>query len=282
MRIRLSVHPIALVFFAFSVLFFPLPQLLLTLLALLLHECAHIIAMALCAVKRCQLEWTPFGAVADAAGYAQLSCSRRGWIAAAGILVSGGLTLVCLPLSMRFVWAYQSLKANLALFVVNCLPVLPLDGARVVLAVAAYAGCERMVEKVLLIISYGFSFALIAVFIAGAAQGVFNPTLLLLGPYLAYAARQSTIDTDMEAMRLAAYRLQNRKDGVFQAVNYVSLGEPLTADVVKIMKKTAEKHYVLLQVVNPVTGQLIDCKTEQTLTAQLFDTKTQENHVRGQ
>lgn len=100
-------------------------------------------AMALCGVKHCVVELTPFGGMADAACYERLSPGKRRpprWRAFWPSALGAWLCLRFAP-DTPFWHALYLTNASLAAF--NLLPVWPLDGARALLAAAERLGVER-------------------------------------------------------------------------------------------------------------------------------------------
>lgn len=77
MRLKLRVHPAGAGMAGGMLLLAPSHVVLAAVAALTWHEAAHVAAMALCGVKHCVVELTPFGGMADAACYERLSPGKR-------------------------------------------------------------------------------------------------------------------------------------------------------------------------------------------------------------
>ena len=174
-----------------KILFLPFDRLLAAAAAIVLHEGSHLLAMAFCGVKRISIEWTPLGFVAQAGSLPLLPVGKRFCIAAAGLGASAAGAAVCLPFAMQHRFAYELLNANLSIGLLNSLPVLPLDGSRILLAAAAKLGVEKGMAKLLLAVSYATSGGVCALGLYSACCGMLRPALCVLGPYLAYAAWRS-------------------------------------------------------------------------------------------
>lgn len=98
-----------------------------------LHETGHLLALRIC---RCPVEsitLLPFGLCAIPAENRTISPKDEIFCAASGPAVNLLLSalLLALPLSPQWEAARYALYCNLALFAVNTLPILPLDGGRV-------------------------------------------------------------------------------------------------------------------------------------------------------
>lgn len=193
MKISGRIHPAGVAMVAAALLFAESRSVLSALCALLWHEGGHLTAMALCGVKSCRVELTPFGGMADAEDFHRLPPLRQAIIAMAGIGASAMGASVCLYLLPKTAFVYSLLKANLALALLNVLPVWPLDGARTLLALLSRVGLVRECQKLMTGLSYAMGALLVALGLYGAWHRVFNPGLLMMGPYLWYAARWGSI-----------------------------------------------------------------------------------------
>ena len=98
MRLKLRVHPAGAAWLGACFLLAPSHVVLAAVAALAWHEAAHVAAMALCGVKRCVVELTPFGGMADAACFDRLSPGRKALSALAGVAgqCAGSLALPAL------------------------------------------------------------------------------------------------------------------------------------------------------------------------------------------
>lgn len=210
MKIRGRVHPAGAAMMAAAFLFADSRTVLSALCALLWHEGAHLAAMALCGVKSCLVELTPFGGMADAEEYHRLSPFRQAVIAIAGVGASGFGAALCLYLLPKTPFVYSLLKANLALALLNVLPVWPLDGARTMVALLEAAGLGRSCQKLLAGLGYVLGALLVALGLYGAWHGVFNPGLLLMGPYLWHAARWGDVSERLRRVGERYNPLQER------------------------------------------------------------------------
>lgn len=266
---RFSAHPIGIACLAAAILFVPVDRLLAALAAITIHELGHLLVIRLCRVKRCAVEWTPLGFIAQAEGFAALSAGKRVLIAGAGLLVSGCMAGISYPLAAELPFGYLFFMANLALLLINALPVLPLDGGRVLLGLAALLGWERPVRKVLVWLSYLTAAVVSALGVYSAFCGVLNPTLLVLGPYLAYAAKQCTLENSMEWVQ-ALEKRKHIESGVYQAEPWIAVGEPDPLSLMQILKKTSQEKFAIVQTINPVDGRAAGSITQQQILVKLM------------
>lgn len=265
-----SIHPAGVLCLLASLLFVPANRLLAVALAVMIHEGGHLVAMRLCSIRHLEVEWTPLGFVAQAAGFPMLPTGKRLAIAAAGIGASGAAALLCLPFARQVYFAYQLLECNASLLLVNSLPVLPLDGSRVLLALAGKLGWEQKVERLLLLLSYLCSAALCVLGLYSAFQGTFNPLLLALGPYLAYAAHESVHSGGVYTVRRFEQRPGMVPGRLYPARTYAVTGPAEAAQCLRAAGHCPENSCLIVHQVDAVTGAVVCTLTEHQVKKTIF------------
>ena len=161
-------------------------------LAFALHECGHLAAAKACRIPVSDLELTPLGGVIsfdDSQAYAARHlfllalggplCSFLGCFFAPKLYASG----LC-----EFAFAESFAHANLVLFLVNLLPVLPLDGGQMARALLSRFIPYALLTRVMTIAASAVGMLLCALSIAFAVQGSIQLSPAFAGLYLAYAA----------------------------------------------------------------------------------------------
>jgi len=147
MKLRLKIHPAGAVLAALGLMLFPSAGMLAAAAAMALHEGGHVLAMALCRVKECRIELTPFGGVADVPGFERLPGRQQCLIALAGVPVSAASAWLCLRFAPQTEFFRLFYRFSLGMALVNVLPVWPLDGARVLLCAARWFGREEPARR---------------------------------------------------------------------------------------------------------------------------------------
>lgn len=186
--------------------------LLMAILSILLHEVAHAAAAALLGHPPQELELTPLGAVMRLEDEASLPPLRRLIMLAAGPAMS--LLLCHLALwtartaALPAPLAQRLFAANLAILLLNLLPVLPLDGGRILTLLLSRFLRLETVRRIMRIAGTLAGLALIA-FSGWMAwcYGLLNWSLAAAGCFLMYSAATATTSMAMAELR----RLMDRK-----------------------------------------------------------------------
>lgn len=163
------------------------------LLALLIHESAHALCAYALGVRVEQIELMPFGGAVRLEGFATLLGWRGAVIAAAGPLANLLLIMGCATLVRYEICTPETLRAlvdcNAVLMLLNLLPVLPMDGGRIVCALLAHFCGDTRSRKLLSVLGGCVSLLLMGIGVYGAWKtGRVSMTLFLMGSYLLYAA----------------------------------------------------------------------------------------------
>jgi len=186
--------------------------------ALLLHEAGHYFAALRLSLPVSQIELTPFG------GAMQISLSdglrgRKGFLlAAAGIAAN---LLTALPAAVFLFrggaspWIAAFLASSLALAAVNLLPVLPLDGGRMLLSLFSVRWPRSAVFSRLLQAGRALAMLMMIASLISAARGFFRPFGMVMGCYLLYASGlEGRGGTARYIASLVSHRSRLEKNGV--------------------------------------------------------------------
>lgn len=274
MRMTVRVHPAGAAWLGACFLMAPSHAVLAAVAALAWHEAAHVAAMALCGVKRCVVELTPFGGMADAACFDRLSPGRKAAASLAGVLASAVGAWLCLRFAPVAPFWHALYLANASLAAFNLLPVWPLDGARALLALAERLGVERPAQRVLTGLAYALGLSMVALGLYGAWLGHVNLSLLCAGPYLAYAAHASGVAQSVRRMQRAQDAARKLAGGrVMPVCAYACAGSPSRMVLARLADRFSGLRYHLLLVMDPGTGRIRESLTEGEMAQRLFHTQ---------
>lgn len=272
MKLRLKIHPAGAVLAALGLMLFPSAGMLAAAAAMLLHEGGHVLAMALCRVKECRIELTPFGGMADVPGFERLPGRQQCLIALAGVPVSAASAWLCLRFAPQTEFFRLFYRFSLGMALVNVLPVWPLDGARVLLCAARWFGREEPARRAMLWLSYLLAVGMLALGLAGVFQGRVNLSLFLLPPYLAYAAWQSSMGGSLRGAAAALEGEPWPKGKLLRALPFVCRGTPEKLELLRLLRALPEGRTALLYKFDGQTGRLTEVlaapKIAESLTRQ--------------
>ena len=183
-------HPLFLLMLAICILGGQGLMIFAYLLALLLHECGHIYAASKERLPVSEIEFTPFGGTMQIGLSDGLSGLKGFLLSSAGILMNLLCALGALFILKRYPSAFFNwfLLANLSMLTINLLPVLPLDGGRMLLSLISPQMGRAKAFRLLLMLGRGLAGGMMVFSIISALRGSFRPAWMLLGCYLLYAA----------------------------------------------------------------------------------------------
>lgn len=270
MKLRLKIHPAGAVLAALGLMLFPSAGMLAAGAAMLLHEGGHVLAMALCRVKECRIELTPFGGVADVPGFERLPGRQQCLIALAGVPVSAASAWLCLRLAPPTEFFRLFYRFSLGMALVNVLPVWPLDGARLLLCAARRLGWEEAARQGMLWLAYLLAAAMLALGLAGVFWGRVNLSLFLLPPYLAYAAWQSGMGGSLRSAASALETGPWPEGKLLRALPFVCRGMPEKVEALRMLRTLPEGRTALLYRYDGQSGRLTEVLSGPELAERLI------------
>lgn len=269
-RVRICIHPAGTVLFAVGFLFADSRLALAALAALLVHEGAHLLAVHLCGICAYSVEITPFGGMMDIRQFESAERWKQIVIAAAGIAGSAVAAALCDLCGTNTLLKQYFYLANSSMAIVNALPLWPLDGARLIVLLAAYAGWQESLKRFFALLSFGCGLLLTLLGLYGVWMGIINPTLLAAGPYLWYAARMETIAARIRSVGSVSQKLQG--GSIISAEVWAGNAEALPDGFISRIGRGGEQRYQLLAAVDPQSGKIQKWWTEQEILKQRLST----------
>ena len=217
---RIRIHP-AFVLYLLSMAVFSSWQMTLCAAgALLVHEAGHYAVSRLLGEQIEKVELTPFGGVMTYAASRSPSKGIRGVCVAAAGPAANCLALLAAA-SMQGqrllgeAGAQRVIMSNLAMMCLNLLPVLPLDGGRIVFSIGYYvfpaADLIRLLTACGMLAGFGLMlFALYGLIV----MGTLNCSLLMIGGYMMICARRGTADILAQNLYAVVQERQENTQGI--------------------------------------------------------------------
>jgi len=261
-------HPAVMVIFVCAFVFLDSRLVLSAACALLLHEAAHLIVMRICGIQKYTIDLTPFGGMIDAETFESQKAYRQFFCALAGAAANAGAALLCYRFAPHTDFWYRFLCANVSLAAVNMLPAWPLDGARMVYAAASWFGAERQAGKLLLFLTCLLAIFFIAVGLYGVWHGVLNISLLLMGPYLLYAAGTERIARGVRSLVPDNYPAQQFMPASVWACSSHRASEQFGL----FLARKDSRQYGLYVQIDPLTNAVKKIWTEGEIRETVFQT----------
>lgn len=197
-----------------------LAEFLILFCVVLLHEISHICAAKLCGAKVTGLTIMPLGLSASIKDFDFLTTAKKIFILISGPL----LNLILAGVAFAFFGEVAPffVGANLGVFIFNMLPILPLDGGNLFMALFNNK-LGILPAADILAVSGRFFAALVVVF--GAVQVVlfpYNISLICLGIYLYRASKDRSISYQNAFIKILTLPCSKKKIG-FMPVKHVAL-----------------------------------------------------------
>ena len=243
---------------------------MLSTLSILLHECAHAIACMLVDSPPEYLELTPMGAVLKAGSFSSVSPMKKMCIIGAGPLLTFLLAACALALAGSEIipmnWCRTLFVCNIAFLIVNLLPVLPLDGGRMLHLIMHRFFQEITVNFIMRFLGIIVGIALIVLNIwFSVHHGGWNLTLSFAGCIIWYMAYRETTSNALLELRYLLDRkiLLERK----QRMKTIRYTVPSTITVRKLMSMLPCHAFVEFACIEIGTqrciGQIHECELIQ-------------------
>lgn len=253
---------------------------LITLFAIVfIHECGHAAAAALLGCRVLSIQMLPFGGVAVIEDGGRLTAGREIIIALAGplqniLMVGITMLLQCANLGDPVFLAYI-IQGNLLIALFNLLPVLPLDGGKIVQAlvslIAPYYATLMWTYRISILCSTGVILYAISKWITGDYGLPLN--ILLIGLFLFYSNVTDYRNVPYRFIRF----LMNREGAFAHHAATGSLAQPIISFPAKpldtILRLLKREKYHMVYVMNR-QGRIMAVLPEQRIIGSYFKQNT--------
>jgi len=237
-----------------------LPSVLVYFFLIVTHELAHVVFAAGLGLRIDELELLPFGSVARIPDLGRAAPSVETTVALAGpmhnfLLLAVGLVVAqAIPGPMpEFLAVFVT--GNLVLGLFNMLPVLPLDGGRVLRAQL----CSRLGYRraTMMLARAGWGIAACLLFAAGVLLYSGNqlaPTMAVVSLFLCYAAARETTVVGVGPAYHIIQKHERLQKGQALAVRGIVVDSELT--LAETLQELSGEYYHVIWVVEPTRGLL--------------------------
>lgn len=217
---RIRIHPAFALYLLSMAVFSSWQMTLCAAGALLVHEAGHYAVSKLLGEQIARVELTPFGGVMTYASTRSPSKGLRGvCVAAAGPAANGLALLSAASIQgqnlLGEAGAQRVIMANLAIMCLNLLPVLPLDGGRIVFSIGYYVFPAADLIRLLTACGMLAGLGLILFTLYGLiVLGTLNCSLLMIGGYMMICARRCTSEILAQNLYAVVQERQENTQGI--------------------------------------------------------------------
>ena len=199
-KTEVSIHPAVLVYLAYAAVTGHLLFTVIGYLSIALHETAHGIASALWGQPPKSIEITPLGAVMRLEDEERLPACKQLIVILTGPLMTLALNRAayCLPETIKQI----VFLSNLSILLMNLIPVLPLDGGRLLLLLLRSVFSRTVSTKIMKGFSISIGTGLILLNILYSWRyGGWNLSLAFSGCFIIYSASRYPLTYAMSEIR---------------------------------------------------------------------------------
>jgi stage IV sporulation protein FB len=271
--IPLKVNPFFILFLLIALYWGRIGEALLLFAIVLWHEGFHVVVAARYKLPVADIELLPFGGVARIEAFLQLNPEREWLVAAAGplsnLLLVGAAYAVFPHLTINPYWFRFFAQANLGMALFNLIPVLPLDGGRVLRSIMARCQGFARATRTAARLGQVFSVLLTAWAVYNVICQRYNFILVLLtGIMLFFAARNEQDSAAYAFMRYLTSRKRHLELGKVVTVRH--LAATAESSLGEVLRRLKPPCYHLVWVVD-AEGRVAGFVGELELIGALFE-----------
>ncbi|UPK42891.1 M50 family metallopeptidase [Paenibacillus pabuli] len=277
--VRISFHPFFVIIMMASLLTGNFIELITLFAIVFIHECGHAAAAALLGCRVLSIQMLPFGGVAVIEDAGNITARREIIIALAGPFQN--MLMVGVVLLLKYgglgdpIFLDYIIQGNLLIALFNLLPVLPLDGGKIVQALvslaAPYYTTLMWTYRISILCSAGVILVAIGRWFIGDYGLPLN--ILLIGIFLFYS---NVIDYRNIPYRFIRF-LMNREGAFTRHAATGSLAQPIISFPAKpletILRLLKRERYHMIYVMNR-QGRIMAVLPEQRIIGSYFKQDT--------
>ncbi len=275
-KIRITIHPL---FFAFAIVLVAIGEYVVFvnyMAALFLHEYAHAFVAKHRGYSINNIKVLPFGIALNLRD-GDMHPKDEVAIAMAGPLANLVTVCICMALWWIFPQLYQVLNifvfANAVTLVFNLLPILPLDGGRVVIGLLSQVWERKKICKLCFVFNIVVGIVLLSMFVYGMILHIYNLTYIFMSIFVIIAGIPSSSMRDCRYLRAYSYPKSNNVCRT--KIIAIDAEQPLY----KLYRHMSSNYYLIANVVNN-KGQIIatldECEIVKALEKNIQTKKLSE------
>lgn len=244
---KIKISPLTVAMIATATAMGNLKLYIVTYLVMTVHELAHLIAAVSIGLKPEAVKLSPFGVNLTLKNKIICSLSDEIILYGAGPLINAILAVAALYLNNT-----EFYRINTVLFVMNLLPIVPLDGGMIALRVISYKFGHIRARKVLGIISTVLATLFLTAAVVCAATGRINISLFVIAVFLI-----GNLVTSKEKYNVDLINAVNDRNKVGNRTNIVIVNERYTLlDALKTISPSYTTIAVVLDEKGEISGFL--------------------------
>ena len=250
---EIRLHPAMVLYVLYAGLTGHLRFMLMAVISILLHEGAHAGIACSFGHPPDLIELSPLGALMRLEDDSALPFWKRAVMLLAGPAMTFSLCCVSLHLAKSNLvaqeWAAMLFMTNVSILLLNLLPVLPLDGGRVLSLLLECFIKPRIVSRMMFLLGTGLGLGLIILNIWSSYKlGAWNLSLAFTGCCMMYCASVATTTRAMTELRyLMERRISLERKGFRKSDTMMVLQTQTLCQLVKQLPPHRLIHYVVIE-----------------------------------
>ncbi len=252
---KIEIKKSFIVFFTFFAVFYDYRQLFLFELAVLLHELSHMLVAKIYKLDISALTISFFGMNCTIKNIGSISLSKKLFLTAIGVIVNILIFIFCSVFFKNNELINYFKYSNLLLFMVNILPIYPLDGSMLYTYLIGHFKGYLNACKDILKLSKIVSFIVIVIGFIITTLYPSNFFVFLFGVYLFKKSKENTYSQ----MNFDFYRALNQKHENFKSLNikYLLVNENMSLNDI-ILKISLDNYLICYYEIDSVLTEITE------------------------